>query len=473
MKDLSRKAMERRKFLKLASSLLAVPMGGYSGLLKAQDLDGQKPLRLLVLPESYGLALDARNRTFISSSANDYALEASHLGTTLQPLSGYIDQMSIISNLAHPRATGVGGNNGHDSVNGHVLCGSKYIDNGSHATATMDHESVDIAIANYLEESGNLSSNRLYSHLFFTNSESRGRQTICYDTNGNQIRSLAGVSSIVDTVVGNLGGGEDLSLESASLRAQQNALDLVSKNVGTLKQRLSNNNFDIKLDAFNTGVIELADQLQERISSAGCIVPDATSSLSDTSTENIFTLIAQTFACDSVTSLTYQIGNELINNMTHTHLQSNNELDAVNAALGDRLHNISHDSSEISDRVHELVRQDQATEIAKFLDTLSTTPDVNGTDMIIDNTLIFMPSTLAHNNHQFENLPMVVIAGKNTNIIGGYHYDGEDKTTNDLLTTVAQGLYIPFDRYGGYNETGYINASNTGPIDRMLKNVIS
>ena len=471
MKDFSKKAVSRRELIKLASSLLIFPLGGYSGLAKAQYLGTKKPLRLLVLPESYGLDLEKRGTTFVSSSTGDYKLEAQHLGTTLQPLSAYVDQMSIISNLTHTRLTGVGGNNGHDSVNGHLLGGSRYIDNGSHPTATLPHESVDVAIANYLGQSGMLANNRLYSHLFFSNSASRGRQTVCYDTSGTQIRSIAGVPSIVSSVIGNLGSGDRLSLETARLKAQQNVLDLVANNVSTLKQRLANDNFNIKLDAFNTGVIELADQIEERMNLT-CDVPSATGSLTANTTENIFKLIAQTFACDTVTSLTYMIGDELINNMAHRHLQSDQEDTAVNDGLNAGLHNISHSSVDAADRVHELVRKDQSTEIAKLLNTLSTTPEIGGGDMIMDNTLIFMPSALASNTHQFVNLPMVVIAGKNTNIVGGQHYDCNGKTTNDLLTTVAQGLYVPFDKYGGYGESGYVNASNNGPFDKMLKSRI-
>lgn len=472
MKDMSRKAIRRREFIKLASSLLAFPIGGYAGLSRAQNNGSQRPLRILTLPESYGLDAEKRGTTFIRSSTGDYALSASDLGTTLEPLSGYVDQMCVVSNLLHPRWSGVGGNNGHDSVNCHVLTGSKYIDNGSHATATSHNESLDILIANYLSQEGILPNSRLYPHLFFANGARRARQTVCYDTSGTQIRAFAGVQSIMDTVIGNLSSNANTSIENARLSTQQDILNLVSRKVVTVKERLANENFNTKLDAFNTGVIELADQIEER-TKAICDVPSETSAITQNTTENIFKLIAQTFACDAVTSLTYMIGDELINDMSHTHLQSDQEDAEVNAGLATAMHNVSHDSEEYSDRVHELVRRDQAVHIAGLLDVLSTTPEIGGDGMMLDNTIVFMPSILGQNTHLFGNMPMVVIAGQNTNIIGGRHYDCDGKTNNDLLTTVAQGLYIPLERQGGFNDTGYVNSSNTGVIDKMLKTRIA
>ena len=467
------KAIQRRDLIKLASGLLAFPLGGYAGLSRAQESEGQKPLRLLTLPETYGLERDERSRLFIRSGSGDYTLKPSDLGPTLQPLSAYTDNIAVISNLVHTRRTGVGGGSDHDSVNGHVLGGSRTIQNGSSGSAhTLANESVDVAIANFLGESGLLPSNRLYSHLFFTNGPSRGRQTLCYDTEGTQIRSIAGVAAINSTVVGTLSGGGGLTLDSARLRTQQDILGLVSKNVTTLKQRLRNENFDTKLDAFNTGVSDLADQIEERFN-VSCDVPEDISSLNQNSTENIFRLIAQTFACDSVTSLTYNIGDELANSMSHNHLQSNQENREVNELLGRNFHTSSHSSVDAGVRSQEIVRTDQSVQIAKLLDVLSTTPEANGNDMLMDNTLVFMPSVLAHNTHSVTNPPMMLIAGKNTNIVGGRHYDGEDRTTNDLLTTVAQGLFAPFDRFGGNGSRGYVNNSNNGPIDAMLKARIS
>jgi len=467
------KMMKRRDLIKLASGLLAFPIGGYSGLSRAQQLGGAKPLRLLTLPETYGLDLDRRSELFIRSSAGDYTLEARDLGTTLEPLSAYIDNMAVMTNLVHTRLTGVGGGSDHNSVNGHVLGGSRTIQNGGDGAAhRLANESVDVAIANYLSQPGALPSARLYSHLFFTNGPSRARQTLCYDTDGIQIRSIAGVPAINSTIIGSLGSGGGLTLESARMRTQQDILGLVSQNVNTLKQRLMNENFDTKLDAFNTGVHDLADQIEERFN-VNCDVPDSVNSISENTTENIFKLIAQTFACDTVTSLTYNIGDELANSMSHNHLQSSNEDSEVNELLGRNYHTSSHSSVDAGVRSQEIVRRDQASQVAKLLDVLSTTPEVNSNDMLIDNTLIFMPSVLAHNVHGVRNPPTLMIAGKNTNIIGGKHYDCENQTTNDVLTTVAQGLYVPFDRFGGYGSNGYVNNSNNGPIDRMLKARVS
>ena len=115
----------------------------------------------------------------------------------------------------------------------------------------------------------------------------------------------------------------------------------------------------------------------------------------------------------------------------------------------------------------------QASLVANLVNRLSTTPDVDGS-MILHNTVIFLTSAMSSNTHQRDNYCLAAIAGKNTNLKGGFHYDCSGSTNNDLLTTLAQGMMIPQAEFGGFNADGNAIATlNNGPITKMLKATLS
>ena len=88
---------------------------------------------------------------------------------------------------------------------------------------------------------------------------------------------------------------------------------------------------------------------------------------------------------------------------------------------------------------------------------------------MLDNTVVFVTSAMSSNTHSDDDYCQLLIAGKNTNLKGGYHYDLSGHSHNELLTTIAQGMGMPDDRFGGHNRNGvYVNNLSNGPISRML-----
>jgi hypothetical protein len=462
------KRNERRLFLKIAAGLMAAPLGTINSFARANSFNGS-PLRLLTIIDHFGVPTANRSNTWISSPTGDYALEAGHLGSILQPLAAYRDKMLIISNtnaesLIQTRTPGT-----HHGFVGHILGASEPIDERT-ASARIPHESIDVTIGNYLHSS---MGNRIYPHVFFTDYAARSSPTYCYDTSGILIRSIAGASSGVDTLFGST-TSSSLLAQTHSI-AQQDILKKISTRVQMLKTDFTNASYHEKFDAYEDSVSSLAEQLAQQQSGGSCALPDNFDSLSDEGRNiaanhrgDILKVIGQLFTCDMVSSATYAFGGELHNQHNHSFIDSGDA--EVNALLNKNMHAASHRDDDISNRTHECIRIHQSELIAQMLDTLSTTIDVDGSPMI-DNTVIYMPTCMAHNTHAANDYALAMIAGANTNLKGGFHYDCGGSTNNDVLVTLAQGLNVPITSHGGYQDTGArVSSLNNGPITRMLKN---
>lgn len=463
------KKSTRRQFLKVASGLMAAPLGSQAMFANSQAIT-QKPLRFLTIIDHYGVPLATRKRTWVPSTAGDYALKDSDLGTILQPLSAYRENMLVLSNThLESQRRGRGVTTHHEFVP-HTLGASCTLEGSSQraASARLLHESIDVAIGNYLN--ANVASNRVYPHLFFTDYAARTTPTYCFDTSGVMIRSLAGAISGVETIFGSatsIDTGVD-PVFRAQLLARKDLLGQVSARVKLLKSQFNDVGYHEKLEVYNTSVNELATQLELQQSQT-CSAPTETltSDVNNFAFRNqILSLVGKLFSCDMASSITYAFGGELQNSLRHRFLSSDNGDTQRLLNLG--FHGASHNVDDAGDETHELVRIHQSKLVADLLDTLATTLDVDGRP-ILDNTVVYMPTTMARNTHQNTDYALLVLAGKNTNLKGGYHYDLGDLTNNDILVTIAQGLNIPMTSFGGYDVNGnLVNSLNNGPISKML-----
>lgn len=473
------KLKQRRKFVKLASGLMVTPFASLTGGA-ASAQDGTAPLRLLTIIEPYGLPNDEfRRDIWINNTAGDYPLEADQLGTTLAPLSAYTDQMLVCTgndNISL-RATGSSPTHHHFATN--TLTGSSSINGGSgEASATTEHASIDFHIGHYLNGQNGLNLGRAFPHLFFSNYAESDATTFCYDASGNQIRSLAGPINQARSVFAN--GVDNASGIQLQNEAQKRIFDLVQTQVQSLRGQLNEASASTVIDAYESSVDDLAAQIEilSEGATAQCRVPENVDNFPDVgrsslaSTPFIFRNIQQAFACDLTSSLTYAIGGEKINQLNHGELYDEDEHrdDAVRNLLDRNQHSMSHQTSAAADRAHEIVRIHQTEELATLLDGLSSTQDVDR-NSLLDNTVVFFTSAMGTNTHSANDYCQLIIAGRNTRLRGGFHYDLTGHSHNELLVTIAQGLGLPDDRYGGHNRQGvYVSVNDLpqGPISRML-----
>ena len=460
---------QRRNFIKLASGLLVTPFASLTGA-SAFAQSGASPLRMLTIIDSYGLPKQTRDQIWVRSPVGDYPLNTNDLGTTLAPLQAYKDNMLVVSGI---NMDSLGGESRiHQHMTRQTLTGSQRLDssagNGEPA-AKVPHASIDVRVGDHLNNT--LGLGRAFPHLFFTNVSQAGKQTFCHDLEGNQIRSIAGSRSQAEAIFSSSTNLQDIQFENLT---QQTVFDLVQERILALRGQLTNANASMVMDAYESSVDELAAQLQLSSNSV-CGAPAPLDAYptdekqSTTGTPYIFKNIQQAFACDLTSSLTYHIGGEQINQLKHSDLFNPDiHPEGVGDRLANNMHAVSHGVNDLADETHELIRIHQAELLAETLDAMSIMPDTDGST-VLDNSVIFWTCAMASNTHSRTEYPYLLIAGKNTNLRGGFHYDCSGSTNNDLLTTVAQGLNLPDDRFGGYHSSGSDRQElNNGPITRML-----
>jgi len=462
--------MKRRQLLGAAAGSLALP---FLGMQKARSQEGRPPLRFISLFDSYGLPLHRRGINWVRSEVGDYRLTPADLGTTLQPLAAYTDNMLIptgipTSSLREAKDTG-----DHNSVC-HALCGSRVISGGSRArpgpNAYQSHPSLDYVIGHHLSGDYGLDSPRVYPHLFFTNRSQLDNVTYCYDGNGQQIRAIAGSPAIVETAFAEAGDSGDASLLQASVNSKRAMLGLARERVTNIRPQLINANASTVLDAYHASLEDFAKELDTR-GARICSAPDAVGVAGEAEdTPFIMDAIRHIVSCDLASSITYAVGGEWDNNLRYkNHLYDASVHDPeIGDLMASSFHGASHRTDEVADAVHEIVRTNMAEEIARLLDALRETTDVDGVSSVFDNTVLYLGSNMSHNVHSQDNLPNAIIAGKNARLRGGYHYDCSGRTNNDLLTTLARGLALEIDEFGGYSQDTKLENLNNGPIESML-----
>lgn len=463
----------RRRFVGLAGACLAAPLLPWRGV-KAQTLDTKPPLRFLTIIDSYGLPVAGRDRIWINSEVGDYELADDDLGTVLEPLRPFRENMLVVSGVNMDSLTATGDAAVHGPAACQALTGSRAItsNRGSPGpNATQVHASLDFRVGQYLHEEYGLPSARVYSHLLLTDYAERTKATFSFDSDGRQIRSRATVPNIIAALFPDT--GDSSLVAQLSARARLEILGLVGERLRVIRPQLAQVNSASMLDAYQSSVADLANELELRAEST-CEAPSAEAAPTDgkdaATTPLIFDTIYHAFACDMVSSVTYAIGGEQINQLRYGHVYQDSMADAdLRALLGLNFHAPSHRDDEVARKTHEVVRTYQSQLVAQLLARLADTPDVNATGSILDNTVVFVTSAMSNNTHAFENYPHMLIAGKNTGLVGGMHYDCRGRSNNDLLTTIAQGLSLPDEEFGGFRQEDRVASLNTGPIEKLLR----
>ena len=465
--------MERRKLLAAAASSLALP---FLTMGRAAHAQGSKPpLRLITIIESYGLPLGRRGKNWITSEAGDYALTPAALGSTLKPLAGYTDNLLLPTGIPTRSLLETGDTKDHNSVC-HTLTGSRCISPGGRARpgpkATMAHASLDYQIGQHLNGDYGLASPRVYPHLFFSNKSDLDHVTYCYDNKGKQIRSIAGAGAILKSVfadVGEAAGGSDISRAAVSSKVE--VLKLVQERVRAVRPQLVNANAGTVMEAYGASIEDFATELGTR-GTRICEAPTKTGPAGDPrDIPFIMDAIAHVASCDLASSITYVIGGEFDDLMRYEKyaFEQGKHDKEVGELMGRSFHSASHRSDQVADAVHEIVRTKISGEIARLLDVLKSTPDVDGVSSVFDNTLLYFASNMSNNTHKQDNLPNAIIAGKNVPLRGGNHFDCSKRSNNDLLTTIGRSFSMDIDEFGGYERDKKLNKLNNGPIERMLR----
>jgi len=299
------KRNNRRQFLKIASSLLAAPLGSMTSYAQAQTVS-TAPLRYVAIADSGGLHTLNRNISWMTRGQGNYALQASDLGRTLAPLEKYRENLLVTTGVNYLSSTRIGDGPNHNVAPNHVLMGS----------ARGQHESFDVRMGDMLHSS-EASSGRIFPFVNFTDRAEPNGFGVSYDRSGVLIRPFTNVQTAVDSLFGDAEAATDPALR-AEVLARTDILAGVSERVRTLKSELGVASFSEKLDAYDQSVGDLATQIELQLNAEGCAVPsfgsnELTAAGYPSNRADTLTLIAQMFSCDMVSAATWTIGGEQFN----------------------------------------------------------------------------------------------------------------------------------------------------------------
>ena len=139
--------------------------------------------------------------------------------------------------------------------------------------------------------------------------------------------------------------------------------------------------------------------------------------------------------------------------------------------FGNNYHRLSHRSNDTAGATQGLILSNQISHLARLTDLLEATPELDGSgSSMMDNTVIFYHQAMSSPTH-LTTVPYYhfVLAGQNTNVKRGWHFECSDHSDNELWVTLAQAVGLPVTQFGGYQGDTYNGASlNTGPISKML-----
>lgn len=466
----------RRDFIKMMSAAAVAPLLTMPGAKAFAQ--SKAPLRMLTLIDTYGIPLETRNTSWVNVTTGDYALSEANLGSILKPLAAYIDNLLVISNIELSSRASARDSKTHHYLTPHTLAGSGAMTRESgEALFTLQHASVDVHIGQYLSSAQyGLTSPRVYDHLYFSDYAEPTETTFCYSQDGIQKRSIAGALNIrnslfTDTTSINFG------LSQRQNKLKIDALSLIKGRVTGVNNIVNNSNKEDMLNYYQESLDNLSREIDLKDEN---IYPVPTELLTDvvnggksdaSHIGTMFKNIYHAFAYDLASSITYSFGGEKINQLRYSYLYDAEEHndEALLALISKNFHAPSHQTDEVASKCHELVRIHQSQELAILIDRLSATIDTDGSTLL-DNTVIYFTSQMSNNTHSTEDYALFVIAGKNTRLQGGYHYDLSTSTNNDLLTTLTQSVGMTNDNFGGHNSSGVYDSSlQNGAISKMLK----
>jgi len=450
-----RSAVGRRNFMHMAG----VALGGSLLPLasRAQESGaGKPPLRVLTIVDPYGISGD-RTESWMAPVVGTQPLTAEALGWALEPLSGHLPNLNVVSNLNQVSRSVLGGSAAHFSVNGHALSASKGF--GGRASGIWhSHPSIDAYLGQFLNDEYGLVSGRVYPHVVIA-----GGYGYSFGPDGQPLGGIRSPQALYQSVLG--------TDSLARLSSRELVLEQVRKQLQVVRPQLAQANASTVMDAYESSVQAVAREVELRQdlfceSNAPDSFPGAKSA---EGFQTYLDAIFQMFACDLTSSVTF--GTEF--QMKHGFLSGEVLAEGV-AGLNLNHHALSHRSAATTGQAQALVFRWRNQLLSAFLDRLAATPEADGTGTLMDNTMVVLHCAMSHNTHQTNGgIPTLVIAGDNTNIRGGQHVDATDRSNNEFFTTLAQGVHSSIDRFGGYKADTYVESLNTGPIVEMLKEVLS
>lgn len=204
-----------------------------------------------------------------------------------------------------------------------------------------------------------------------------------------------------------------------------------------------------RVDLHLTSLRELELELTRGADVAGCGKPALEGDPTDTqvATKQHLDVLAAAISCDAtrVASLYWEGAQS---DLSHPWVDAGSH------------HTMSHQESDSNVRAAlTRVRGWYMDQITQFAQKLAASPDVGGS--VLDNTIIVWTSEVAIGGHNFDNIPLLLLGGKNLGLSLGRHLDVGGRSTNDVYTAVLNAGGLPDATWGS-------EQFNSGPLTEIM-----
>jgi hypothetical protein len=127
-------------------------------------------------------------------------------------------------------------------------------------------------------------------------------------------------------------------------------------------------------------------------------------------------------------------------------------------------HSLSHQSLDDATVEQNMAAIDRwySERTAAFIQSLSDTPEFDGSGSMLDNTIVLYLSEVSVGwTHSFDDMPIVLFGGRNLGLEGGRILDVSGRSTNDLWLSIAPVFGVDLGQLGAEGQS-------TGPLEGLF-----
>jgi hypothetical protein len=357
----------------------------------------------------------------------------------ISPLEELRNRVNIVSNLAHPAASGVGSDAGAD----HARSAAVYL-SGAHPEKGSIHVgmTVDQVAARHIGQDTPLPSIELAIEDVGLNCGS-GYGCAYINTISWRTPTLPlPMENSPQVVFEKLFGDESNSAQRLRRKQEDSSiLDAITHKISRLQSGLGAGD-RARVSEYLDGVREIERRVQRAMhqSESDTTIPEAPVGVPDSFDEHIkllFDLQALAFQADITRVFTIMFAHDL---SSSTYPLSGNR---------DAFHGASHHSN-VPARMESfgVINKYHVRMLAYFLQKLAATPDGDGT--LLDHSMILYGSSMSNaNQHDHDPLPVVLAGGASGKLQGGRHLKFPEHTPmSNLLLSMLDKVGVDQDQFG-------------------------
>ncbi|MEM7011284.1 MAG: DUF1552 domain-containing protein [Verrucomicrobiota bacterium] len=434
-------SLNRRRFIRGAGLSLALP--ALDCMATSSSAATELPKRLAAVYFSFGVSLPPKEDSperkwywFPNGEGRDFQFNES-----LKPLEPHREKLSVLGGLSHPKVRRIGG---HDSADT-FLTGWDIRQGSLRNVQSMDQ----IAAEHFADQTR-------YSSLIMSTDGGVGEptraSTLSFNRHGRPIPALNQPRQIFERLFGV--GDLNTQRDSRRLRSAGSMLDLLLDDAKSIRGNLGKHDQD-KLDEYLDSVRQVEQQVER--SQAWVEIPKPELSDADREMLNLdsddqipteyiqtmYDLIYLAFRTDSTRVATYQI--------TSMGDQSSKAVKFPQLlGFGGGLHKLAHGWNKPGG-AEKLGMWDQflATQFARFLDRMDSTPAGPETDAtLLDQTTILYGSSNS-TTHTNRNYPLIIAGGDEIGFKHGQYLKFDESTPfSNVLSTMLDRVGVQDSTFG-------------------------